>query len=361
MPRGKKNKHRNHVKNKKRNREKCHHERDYSEDNKGALDSAAVEEKPSCSSSSVLGEISEKSPASESSSATIEWPSCVPLPITTSNDDTEFDEGEYCHNARHSLHSEYRPCHDNPCKDCLDMYVDFVEQSVLYKFKMKQPITREDLLNVIGPDYQFRFQEIFKRAFEHIEIVFAVDVIEIDSTNHLYDLVSKIKLPNKGRVCPGRGLPKTFLLMTLLALILVKGNSIAEKEVWKFLNMMQVYPGRKHFIYREPRKLITKDFVRLEYLKYQQIPNSAPPQYEFLWGPKAYNETVKMKVLEFIRKLSDIEPSQFFTQHGETVREETGGNPGTNAGPKPSPCPEGSETSVNYETLSSDKKIQHHN
>ncbi|CAO2644519.1 Melanoma-associated antigen B5 [Lemmus lemmus] len=187
---------------------------------------------------------------------------------------------------------------------------------------MKQPITREDLLNVIDPNYQYRFDEIFKRAFENIEIVFAVNVMEIDSTNHLYDLVSKIKLPNKGRVCPGRGLPKTGLLMTLLAMIFMKGNSVAEKEVWKFLNMMQVYAGRKHFIYREPWKLITQDLVKLKYLKYQQIPNSDPPCYEFLWGPKAYTETTKMKVLEFMAKGSDIEPNMFLVQYAEALKEE---------------------------------------
>ncbi|CAO2623777.1 Melanoma-associated antigen B5 [Lemmus lemmus] len=187
---------------------------------------------------------------------------------------------------------------------------------------MKQPIPREDLLKVIDPNYQHRFDEIFKRAFENIEIVFAVNVMEIDSTNHLYDLVSMINLPNKGRVCPGRGLPKTGLLMSVLGMIFMNGNSVPEKEVWKFLNMMHVYPGRKHIIYREPRKLITQDLVKLKYLEYQQIPNSDPPCYEFLWGPKAYTETTKMKVLEFMAKRSGIEPKLFSVQYAEALKEE---------------------------------------
>ncbi|GAB1302957.1 MAGE family member B5 [Apodemus speciosus] len=331
MPRGQKNKHRHRLKNKKRNQEKGHpedesqekghHKRDDSQDHKKAQDSEAVEEKPHCSSHSVPGETLEKLPTSETSSDA-EWPSCVPSPVTVCEDDLEFDNGIYCHCGGNSLYSEYRTCQENPCKNCLDMYVAFVEQYVLYKFKMKQLIARKDLINVIEPKYQNRYNEILKRAFENIEIVFAVSVIEIDSTNHFYDLVSKLKLPNKGRVCPGRGLPKTGLLMTILAMIFMKGNSASEEDIWKFLNYMQVYPGRKHFIYREPRKLITQDFVKLKYLERKQIPSSDPPCYRFQWGPKAYTETTKMKVLEFMAKGSGIEPSTFSVQYAEALREE---------------------------------------
>lgn len=102
----------------------------------------------------------------------------------------------------------------------------------------------------------------------------------------------------------------------------MKGNSVAEKEVWKFLNMMQVYAGRKHFIYRDPGKLINQDLVKLKYLEYRQIPNSDPPCYEFLWGPKAYTETTKMKVLEFMAKGSGIEPNMFLVQYAEALKEE---------------------------------------
>lgn len=332
MPRGQKNKHRHRLKNKKRNQEKGHpeedesqekghHKKEDSQDNKKAQESEVVEEKPPCSSHSVPGEMLEKRPTSETSSDA-EWPSCVPSPVTVCEDDLEFDDGIYCHCGGNSLYSEYRTCQENPCKNCLDMYVAFVEQYVLYKFKMKQLIARNDLINLIEPKYQYRYNEILKRAFENIEIVFAVSVIEIDSTNHLYDLVSKLKLPNKGRVCAGRGLPKTGLLMTILAMIFMKGNSASEEDIWKFLNYMQVYPGRKHFIYREPRKLITQDFVKLKYLERKQIPNSDPPCYRFQWGPKAYTETTKLKVLEFMAKGSGIEPSTFSVQYAEALREE---------------------------------------
>lgn len=54
MPRGKKNKYHSCMKNKNCNYEKCSHAKDESQDQKEALDSAAVEEKLLCSSSFVL-------------------------------------------------------------------------------------------------------------------------------------------------------------------------------------------------------------------------------------------------------------------------------------------------------------------
>jgi len=109
---------------------------------------------------------------------------------------------------------------------------------------MKQPIMKENMVKIIHPRYHNRFAEILKRASEH-EAVFAVDLKEVDSTTHSYDLVSKLNLPNNGRLWDGKGLPKTGLLMTVLGVIFVKGNCAAEEDIWKFLSMMRVYAGRQ--------------------------------------------------------------------------------------------------------------------
>nr|KAF6492498.1 hypothetical protein HJG59_009689 [Molossus molossus] len=102
----------------------------------------------------------------------------------------------------------------------------------------------------------------------------------------------------------------------------MNGNSVSEEEMWRDLRLMKVYPGRKHFVFGEPRKLIPKGFVRLKYLEYHQVPDSDPPRYEFLWGPKAHLETSKMKVLEFWAKVNDIHPSAFPGCYEEALRDE---------------------------------------
>ncbi|XP_054571014.1 melanoma-associated antigen B5-like [Eptesicus fuscus] len=196
-----------------------------------------------------------------------------------------------------------------------------LEQFILNKYKLRKPILKDDMLHIIGKDYQHRFAEMLKKVTQQIETFFALDMYEVDSTRHSYALVSKLKLPNNGRVRPGRGLPKTGLLMHILGMIFMNGNSVSEEEVWRDLRLMRVYPRRKHFVFGEPRKLIT-NFLRLKYLECRRVPDSDPPCYEFLWGPKAYQETSKLKVLEFWAKVNGTHPSAFPYCYQEALRDE---------------------------------------
>ena len=277
-----------------------------------------MEELPS--TSSLLEDNSQSSSATGSNSTSqgsSEAPSTTSTFSTTS--DTTSEEEDISQDEEDSGSSNIS---SSTYSDTLNSMTSLLEQFLLHKYKMKQPIMKENMLKIIHPRYHNRFAEILKRAAEHSKAVYAVDLKEVDSTIHSYDLVSKLNLPNNGRVWDGRGLPKTSLLMTVLGLIVVKGNCAAKEDIWKFLNMMRVYAGRKHFIYGEPRKLITKDFVTMKYLEYRQVANSDPPRYEFLWGPRAHAETSKMKVLEFLAKVNDTVPSAFSSQYEEALRDE---------------------------------------
>ncbi|XP_007957299.1 melanoma-associated antigen B1-like [Orycteropus afer afer] len=207
-------------------------------------------------------------------------------------------------------------------RDPLTKKAGLLEQFLLHKFKMEEPITKANMLKIVKQKYEDQFPEILKRASERLEVVFAVDVKEVDPITQSYTLVSKMNLPNDGRVHSGKGLPKTGLLMTVLGVILLKGNRATEEEIWKFLNSMRVFAGKKHFIYGEPKKLLTKDLVKLKYLEYRQVPNSYPPCYEFLWGPRAHAETSKMKILEFLAKINGTDPTAFASRYEEALKDE---------------------------------------
>ncbi|XP_054570971.1 melanoma-associated antigen B3-like [Eptesicus fuscus] len=196
-----------------------------------------------------------------------------------------------------------------------------LELFLLSKYKLKQPIMKKDLLCIVGEDYQDRFCEMLKKASDEMEIFFALHINEVNSSNHSYSLVSKLKLPNNGRVRPGRGFPKTFFLMHILGLIFMNDNCVSEEVIWRDLRLKHMYPGRKHFVFGEPRKLIT-DFVRLKYLECHQVPDSDPPRSEFLWGPKAHLETSKMEVLEFCAKVNGTHPKAYPSCYEEALRDE---------------------------------------
>ncbi|KAB0388988.1 hypothetical protein E2I00_017080 [Balaenoptera physalus] len=220
----------------------------------GAQAIAAAEEESTTTSSPQYGGITQSLPAAGSCS-TAQEPQRAPTTTTTSAG-ISYTRSDEASNGQHEDRAsayEVPPFTESSGTDFLTRKAGLLKQCLLYKYKMKQPIMKEDMLKIVHQSYHGQFAEILKRASERIEIVFAVDVKEVDSTSHCYNLVSKLKLPNNGRVRGGRGLPKTSLLMNLLGMIFMKGNCATEEDIWKFLSMMRVYAGRKHFIYGEPR------------------------------------------------------------------------------------------------------------
>ena len=193
---------------------------------------------------------------------------------------------------------------------------------MLHKYYMKQLTTKEEMLKVITKEYENDFPEIFRKASEKLEEAFAVEVREVNSSEPSYNLISKLKLPNNGRIRAGKGLPKTGFLVSILSIIFINGNCVSEEDIWKILRQRQIYPGKKHRIFGEPRKLMTQYFVKLKYLEYRQVANSDPPRYEILWGPQAYAEMSKIKVLEFLAKINETTPSAIAETYFKSLKNE---------------------------------------
>ncbi|XP_013361744.1 PREDICTED: melanoma-associated antigen B5-like [Chinchilla lanigera] len=187
---------------------------------------------------------------------------------------------------------------------------------------LKQLFTRAETLHITLWRHKCAFADIFKRACEHLKNVFAVEVREVESTHHSYNLISVLNLPSNGRVQPGSGYPKSGLLMNVLAIIFITGNCAAEEDIWRFLKKIHIYPGRKHLVFGEPKKLFTQDLVRLNYLQYWQVPGSHPAHHEFLWGPKACANTTQKKVLKFLSKINKAFPAYFSWLYEIAVRDE---------------------------------------
>ena len=193
---------------------------------------------------------------------------------------------------------------------------------LLEKYTKKEPITQNALMKIVSRKYRQHFPEILSTALERVELVFGLEMKEVDRSRNIYTLISKLNLG--GNDCPSGegGLPKSGLLMVLLGVIFINGNRATEEEIWEFLSMLGIYAGRRHWIFGEPRRLITKDLVQKEYLNYRQVPNSDPLRYEFLWGPRACADTSKMKVLEVLAKFHGRLPSSFPDLYDEVLREQ---------------------------------------
>ncbi|XP_069895370.1 melanoma-associated antigen B10-like [Dipodomys merriami] len=204
-------------------------------------------------------------------------------------------------------------------KDTIDEMVVTLVHYMLHKYQMKESITKANILRNINQAHKNHIPEILNRVFEHIELVFGLDMKEVEPNKQIYVLVNKLKTCSDKRLADGRVVPLSGLLMTLLGVIFTKGNCATEEQIWQVLNRMGFYDGKKHFLFGEPRKLITRRFVKERYLEYEQVANSDPPRYQFLWGPKAHAETTKMKVLEFLSKLHETIPIAFPSLYEEAL------------------------------------------
>ncbi|XP_077002759.1 LOW QUALITY PROTEIN: melanoma-associated antigen 10-like [Tamandua tetradactyla] len=232
------------------------------------------------------------------------------------------DEGSSCPEEGGPCSSQTLPHTESLCQALLDEKVVVLVDFLLCKYRSKEPVTRAEMLQVVPRKDKDHFPIIFREASKCLQLVFGIDVEEVDPSVQCYVLVTALGLTCDGMRRDSQSMPRTGLLVTILGVIFMEGNRAPEKHIWEALNMMGVYAGRKHFIYGEPRKLLTRDWVRAKYLEYRRVPSSDPVQYEFLWGPRAHAETSKMKILEFWAKVNGSDPKSFPSHYEEALREE---------------------------------------
>ncbi|XP_047571362.1 melanoma-associated antigen 8-like isoform X1 [Lutra lutra] len=194
---------------------------------------------------------------------------------------------------------------------------------LLLKYLTKEPTSQAEMLAIVGEDEQDAFPGILGQASKCMQLVFGVEVKEVDPSEHSYVLVPVLGLTCDAMLSIEQGAPKTGLLVVLLGAILLEGDRALEEVVWEALGVMGVYAGEEHIIYGEPRELLTNVWVQEGYLEYRQVPGSDPARYEFLWGPRAHAETSRLQVLEYLLRVypglpvPSLAPSEEAVSHEE--------------------------------------------
>ncbi|KAL6036535.1 hypothetical protein STEG23_012026 [Scotinomys teguina] len=265
-------------------------------------------------------------PEDESSSTPRDPQKATPSASSTLSISTSESRKSSCEESDESEEEEC-PFEANPCtipthKDMIARKAIVLLHHLLHNYNLKQLTIKEDILKLITKTYESDFPEIFRKASQKLEYAFAVEVREVNSSEPSYTLISKLKLPNNGRIRPGKGFPKTAFVMSVLGIILISGNCASEEDIWEILRTRRIYPGKKHHIFGEPRKLMTEYLVKLKYLEYRQVAGSDPARYEFLWGPQAHAETSKMKVLEYLAKINQTKPSAMSALYEEILKDQ---------------------------------------
>ncbi|XP_013360975.1 PREDICTED: melanoma-associated antigen 8-like [Chinchilla lanigera] len=194
---------------------------------------------------------------------------------------------------------------DSLLSDVLGGKVAKLMEFLAIKYLIKEPTTMEEMQMVVTRDYEEHFPVIFGEASKYMQLVFGIDIEEVGPTSPFYVLTPSLGLTYDGIVSDEQSHPRTIVLIFILGAIHLQGNRASEEAIWEVLSGVGLYPGKEHCIYGEPRKFLTKDLVQEQYLVCVEVPDSDPPQYEFLWGPRAHAETSVEKVLEFLDKFKD--------------------------------------------------------
>ncbi|KAM7225439.1 hypothetical protein CapIbe_023416 [Capra ibex] len=155
-----------------------------------------------------------------------------------------------------------------------------------------------------------------------LQLVFGVEVKEVDPREHIYIMVSILGLSCNAVLSSGQSIPKAGLLVLVLNLIMRNGDRAPEEKVWGALSRLGLYAGSVHCIFGEPRTLLTHVWVQEGYLEYRQVPYSHPARYEFLWGRRAYAETSKWEIMAFLLRVKQRALRAFPLQSAEAARED---------------------------------------
>ncbi|KAL0588791.1 Melanoma-associated antigen 8 [Plecturocebus cupreus] len=101
------------------------------------------------------------------------------------------------------------------------------------------------------------YKDYFPGIFKCMQLVFGVDMKEVDTTGHSYVLVTSLRLSYDGLLGDDQSKPKADLHIMVLCMIIMKGNCTPEEVIWQALSVMELYAGREHNVYGKPRKLLT--------------------------------------------------------------------------------------------------------
>uniref|UniRef100_A0A2K6MF19 MAGE domain-containing protein n=1 Tax=Rhinopithecus bieti TaxID=61621 RepID=A0A2K6MF19_RHIBE len=272
----------------------------------------ATEEQETASFSSILVEVTRGRSSPESSGAST-LPTTISYTLWSQSDEDSSNQEEEGPSAFPDLESSFQAA--------LSRKVAELVHFLLLKYRAREPVTKAEMLESVMRNCQYFFPVIFSKASDSLQLVFGIELMEVDLIGHLYIFVTCLGLSYDGLLGDNQIMPKTGPLIIVLAIIAKEGDCAPEEKIWEELSVLEVFEGRQHGIFADPRKLLTQNFVRENYLEYQQVPSSDPACYEFLWGPRALIETSYVKVLYHMLKISGGPHFSYSLLHEWALRE----------------------------------------
>jgi len=117
----------------------------------------------------------------------------------------------------------------------------------------------------------------------------------------------------------GNDLAIKGLLMTVLALIYMKGHEISQVVLWKCLEDMGLGKSTKHAVLGDVQQLVEKTFVNERYLKSFCKVETEGRRITYRWGQHARAELTERDVVNFLAKAHGDNPALVWARihHGQ--------------------------------------------
>jgi len=203
----------------------------------------------------------------------------------------------------------------------------------------KVPIKRVDINKNVIKEGSRQFGTIIEKASKELKKVFGIDLVEVDKKNKVYILVSGLsEAARDSHLHSDRELEKMAILMPILGLVFMSGNSVDDDTLWHFLSKLGLNKEEFHPTFGPLDKFLKQELSKEGYLEWTKSPTPGGEQkFVIKWGPRAYKEVGKTAVLDFVCKVyshnSEVEvtPKDWQFQYkeaceadGEAMEEEEG-------------------------------------
>ncbi|KAM7225825.1 hypothetical protein CapIbe_023802 [Capra ibex] len=110
------------------------------------------------------------------------------------------DEGAQGPEEESAGASQAAPATQSTRKDPLARKARILVEFLLEKYTKKEPITQNALMKIVSRKYRQHFPEILSTACERMELVFGLEMKEVDRSRNIYTLIRKLNLG--GNDCP---------------------------------------------------------------------------------------------------------------------------------------------------------------
>jgi len=184
-----------------------------------------------------------------------------------------------------------------------DRFANDIVRYLLTSDYKKHPVKQQDIKRHALRDYSRAFNSLMKIAVQKLRNVFGIEVIETEvGKQKAYMLINALdnKYDAPHQIWPEEDHANMGLVMAILSVIFMKGNVLAEEDLFDLLNRLGITQDRPDETFGDIKHLIMTDFVRQGYLEVEREQGSDPPTHLFRWGPRAKAETSKRHAMDFI-------------------------------------------------------------